>query len=130
MILKMCTSTLFLVQDLKVCGRCLGNSKDYRSFHGFSPISNDHNLLNFWNFGMIQSSQCHLKGLLHAIFFYQEQNLSGRPCLDAKDYKSFFDSKLRNFSKYKVSFFLLTSRRHNLLSRYPNATLPITLQSS
>ena len=54
---------------------------------------------------MIQSSQCHSRGLLHAIFCDQEQKMKGRPYLEAKDYKSFYAKKLRIFSKCLKSEF-------------------------
>ena len=52
--------------------------------------------LNFCRFWMVQVSKYHLRGLFHAIFFGQEQILSGRPCLDA-NYRSFLKKNLKYF---------------------------------
>ena len=61
----------------------------------FLPTSTNHNSLNFWRFWMVQVSKCHSRDLLHAIFFGLEQILGGRPCLDAKHYRSLLKEKLK-----------------------------------
>ena len=63
----------------------------------FFPTSTIHNSLKFWGFWMIRVSKCHSRDLLHSIFFGQEQILSGKPCLDARDYKLFLKKNLEIF---------------------------------
>ena len=89
--------SFFYVKSEKMDGSCLKNAKDYRSFHDFLPTSTIHNSLNFWRFWMVQVSKCHSRGLFHAIFFGQEQIPSGRPCLDARHYRSFLKKNLKYF---------------------------------
>ena len=96
-ILKMWTLCLLLCAKWEMDGSCLKYAKDYRSFHDFWPTSTSHNLLNFWIFWVVQVSKCHSRDLLHSIFFGQEKIPSGRPCLDAKDYRSFLKKNLKYF---------------------------------
>ena len=87
----------FYLQSEKMDGSCLKNANNYMSFYDFWPTLTSHNLLIFWIFWVVQVSKCHSIDLLHFIFFGQEQIPSGRPCLDAKDYRSFLKKNLKYF---------------------------------
>ena len=89
--------SFFYMQSEKMYGTCPKDTKGYRSFNDFLPTSTIHNSLNFWIFWMVKVSKFHSRGLFHSIFFGQEKIPSGRKCLDANHYRSFFKKNLKYF---------------------------------